>query len=83
LSRIMMVVFMHYLKTKFGIEKNILRISVLKKSANQFWKIINLVSSAMQMLFEVTLFTAAIWLSGSLKNQAVAWHPPLLWLLWV
>lgn len=74
ISRIMMLVFMHYLmkhnaylKTYFEnftfgeIKKGIIR------------KIVALgVPSAMQMLFEVTLFTAAVWLSGSLgkNNQA-------------
>lgn len=75
ISRIMMVVFMHYIlrhnaafKTYF---KNFtfkeIRKSILKK-------IINLgLPSAMQMLFEVTLFTAAIWISGSLgKNSQAA-----------
>jgi MATE family multidrug resistance protein len=75
LSRIMMVVFMHYLMKRnaalthyfenFSFKE--IRKSILKK-------IINLGSpSAMQMLFEVTLFTAAIWLSGSLgKNSQAA-----------
>jgi MATE family multidrug resistance protein len=37
LSRIMMVVFMHYLmKQNSALKKIFLRISVLKKSANQF-----------------------------------------------
>jgi multidrug resistance protein, MATE family len=74
ISRIMMVVFMHYLmkydaemKTYF---KNFsfkeIRKSVLKK-------IINLgFPSAMQMLFEVALFTAAIWLCGSIGKTSQA-----------
>lgn len=75
ISRIMMVVFMHYIlqrNEKFKrYFKNFsfreIRKSILKK-------IINLgFPSAMQMLFEVTLFTAAIWLSGSLgKNSQAA-----------
>lgn len=74
ISRIMMVVFMDLLmrhnKAFKSYFKNFsfkeIRKSILKK-------IINLgLPSAMQMLFEVTLFTAAIWLSGSLgkNNQA-------------
>jgi MATE family multidrug resistance protein len=74
ISRIMMVVFMHYIMKRNSVLNRYfenfsfkqIRKSVLKK-------IINLgLPSAMQMLFEVTLFTAAIWLSGSLgkNNQA-------------
>jgi len=75
ISRIMMVFFMHYIMkrnaeltryfTNFTFKE--IRKSILKK-------IINLgFPSAMQMLFEVTLFTAAIWLSGSLgKNSQAA-----------
>ena len=75
ISRIMMVFFMHYLLQKneafkryfkdFSFQE--IRKSILKK-------IINLgFPSAMQMLFEVTLFTAAIWLSGSIgKNSQAA-----------
>jgi MATE family multidrug resistance protein len=75
ISRIMMVVFLHYIlkmhpKFKsyfqdFSFEE--IRKSVLKK-------IISLgFPSAMQMLFEVTLFTSAIWLSGTLgKNSQAA-----------
>ncbi|MBP2284416.1 MATE family multidrug resistance protein [Flavobacterium sp. CG_23.5] len=75
ISRIMMVVFMDLLmrhnKAFKSYFKNFsfkeIRKSILKK-------IINLgFPSAMQMLFEVTLFTAAIWLSGSLgKNSQAA-----------
>lgn len=75
ISRIMMVVFMHYL-LKYNKELTTyfeqfsfseIRRSVLKK-------IVALgLPSAMQMLFEVTLFTAAIWLSGSIgKNSQAA-----------
>jgi multidrug resistance protein, MATE family len=74
ISRIMMVVFMHYLM-KYNAEmkhyfKNFsfkdIRKSILKK-------IINLgFPSAMQMLFEVALFTAAIWLSGSIGKTSQA-----------
>lgn len=74
ISRIMMVVFMHYLlrynKTFKRYFKNFsfkeIRKSILRK-------IINLgFPSAMQMLFEVALFTAAIWLSGSIGKTSQA-----------
>lgn len=75
ISRIMMVVFLHYILQKQealqGYFKNFsfdeIRKSILKG-------IINLgFPSAMQMLFEVALFTAAIWLSGTLgKNSQAA-----------
>lgn len=74
ISRIMMVVFMHYL-LKYNKELSIyftkFKFSqIRKKVLNQ---IINLgFPSAMQMLFEVTLFTAAIWLSGSIGKTSQA-----------
>jgi MATE family multidrug resistance protein len=74
ISRIMMVIFMHYL-LKYNQE---LKIYFTKFKFNQIRKkvlnqIINLgFPSAMQMLFEVTLFTAAIWLSGSIGKTSQA-----------
>jgi MATE family multidrug resistance protein len=74
ISRIMMVIFMHYLM-KYNQE---LKIYFTKFKFNQIRKkvlnqIINLgFPSAMQMLFEVTLFTAAIWLSGSIGKTSQA-----------
>ena len=74
ISRIMMVIFMHYL-LKYNQE---LKIYFAKFNFNQIRKkvlnqIINLgFPSAMQMLFEVTLFTAAIWLSGSIGKTSQA-----------
>ncbi len=75
ISRIMMVFFMHFIlqnNPKFkkyfkNFTFNEIRKTILKK-------IINLgFPSALQMLFEVALFTAAIWLSGSLgKNSQAA-----------
>lgn len=75
ISRIMMVVFMHYL-LKYNAELNQyfnnFSFKQIKKSILK--KIINLgTPSALQMLFEVALFTAAIWLSGSIgKNSQAA-----------
>ncbi|MBF4471139.1 MULTISPECIES: MATE family efflux transporter [Flavobacterium] len=75
ISRIMMVVFMHYLMKHNAVMHKYFKnftFKEIKKSIIK--KIINLgIPSAMQMLFEVTLFTAAIWLSGSLgKNSQAA-----------
>jgi MATE family multidrug resistance protein len=75
ISRIMMVVFMHYLMKHNAVMKKYFKnftFKEIKKSIVK--KIIGLgVPSAMQMLFEVTLFTAAIWLSGTLgKNSQAA-----------
>jgi MATE family multidrug resistance protein len=75
ISRIMMVVFLHLLlryNEKFRCFFMYFSFREIKKSMLR--KIINLgLPSAMQMLFEVTLFTAAIWLSGSLgKNYQAA-----------
>ncbi|TDE29884.1 MATE family efflux transporter [Flavobacterium ranwuense] len=75
LSRIMMVVFMHYLmKRNLALKKYFKNFSFKEIRKSILKKIINLgLPSAMQMLFEVTLFTAAIWLSGSLgKNSQAA-----------
>jgi MATE family multidrug resistance protein len=74
ISRIMMVVFLHLLlrhNEKF--RKYFKNFSFREIKKSMLRKIIDLgLPSAMQMLFEVTLFTAAIWLSGSLgkNNQA-------------
>lgn len=74
ISRIMMVVFIHFLLQKNSIfQKYFKNFSFDEIQKSILKKIINLgFPSAMQMLFEVALFTAAIWLSGSLgkNNQA-------------
>ncbi len=75
ISRIMMVVFMHYLIVWNKELKHYLSgfsFRSIKKTVLQ--KIINLgFPSAMQMFFEVALFTAAIWLSGIIgKNSQAA-----------
>lgn len=74
ISRIAMVVFMHVilarqeqLKTYF----HNFSFSEIKKETIK--KIVNLgVPSAMQMLFEVVLFTAAIWLCGNIGKTSQA-----------
>lgn len=74
ISRILMVVFMHVILARKDVLKPYfagLRFTDLKKSVLK--KICSLgIPSALQMLFEVVLFTAAIWLSGNLgpKSQA-------------
>ncbi len=75
ISRIMMVVFMHYILKHNIIFKKFFKNFTFKEIKKSILKkIINLgLPSAMQMLFEVALFTAAIWLSGSLgKNSQAA-----------
>jgi MATE family multidrug resistance protein len=75
ISRIMMVVFMHYILKHNVVFKRYFKNFTFKEIKKSILKkIINLgFPSAMQMLFEVALFTAAIWLSGSLgKNSQAA-----------
>jgi MATE family multidrug resistance protein len=67
-SRVVMVIFLYVVlmkKEKFAIYMNRLRINEFKKSV--FKKIINLgFPTALQMLFEVGLFTASVLLAGTL-----------------
>lgn len=75
ISRIMMVFFMHFIlriHPKFKRYFTNFSFGEIKKSILE--KIISLgFPSALQMLFEVSLFTSAIWLSGSLgKNSQAA-----------
>jgi MATE family multidrug resistance protein len=75
ISRIMMVVFMHFILRKNAAFKRYFKNFSFKEIRKSILnRIISLgFPSAMQMLFEVTLFTAAIWLSGSLgKNSQAA-----------
>lgn len=75
ISRIMMVVFMHFLlKNNELLKKYFNKFSFKEIRKSMLKKIIDLgFPSAMQMLFEVALFTTAIWLSGSLgKNSQAA-----------
>jgi MATE family multidrug resistance protein len=74
ISRILMVIFMHFVMKNDHLMAHCFekfKFSTIKKAMLK--KIINLgFPSAMQMLFEVALFTAAIWLAGSINknNQA-------------
>ena len=74
ISRIAMVVFMHVILVKQEALKtyfNGFSLSEIKKEMVQ--KIVNLgLPSAMQMLFEVVLFTAAIWLCGNIGKTSQA-----------
>jgi MATE family multidrug resistance protein len=74
ISRIMMVIFMDLLLRKNEVLKTYFKdfsLKEIKKAMLQ--KIIDLgFPSAMQMLFEVALFTAAIWLSGSIGSTSQA-----------
>lgn len=75
ISRIMMVVFIHYLMKHNAVMKQYFKNFTFKEIKKSILKkIIDLgIPSSMQMLFEVTLFTAAIWLSGTLgKNSQAA-----------
>lgn len=75
ISRIMMVVFMHYLMKHNTVMKKYFKNFTFKEIKRSIIKKIVAIGvpSAMQMLFEVTLFTAAIWLCGSLgKNSQAA-----------
>ena len=75
ISRIMMVVFMHFILSKNAAFKRFFKNFSFKEIRKSILlKIINLgLPSAIQMLFEIALFTTAIWLSGSLgKNSQAA-----------
>ncbi len=74
ISRFAMLLFMHYImisKDKFKMYFQGFKFEQIKKSMLQ--KIIDIgFPSAMQMLFEVALFTAAIWLCGNLGTTSQA-----------
>ncbi len=74
ISRIFMLLYMHYIMTKHSRMKIFLanfNFSDIKKSVIKKITALGLPSS-MQMLFEVALFTAAIWLSGSIGKSSQA-----------
>jgi MATE family multidrug resistance protein len=74
ISRIMMVVFIHYLMKYDSQLKHYFKDFSFKSiQKSMIKKIFDLgYPSALQMLFEVTLFTAAIWLSGSISKNSQA-----------
>lgn len=74
ISRIAMVVFMHMiLARKEQLKHYFHNFSLDEINKEMLQKIINLgLPSAMQMLFEVVLFTAAIWLCGTIGKTSQA-----------
>ena len=74
ISRIMMVVFMHFImRNNIQLKPYFKNFSFKEIKNSMLKKIANLgIPSAMQMLFEVALFTAAIWLSGSIGKTTQA-----------
>lgn len=74
ISRIMMVVFMHYILLRNDAFKKYFKNFSFKEIRKSILKkIINLgFPSALQMFFEVALFTAAVWLSGALGKNSQA-----------
>ena len=75
LSRFIMVIYLWWLLTlKERTKKLVTNIKIVVLDSKMLKKIINLgAPSAMQMFFEVAIFTAAIWLSGLLgKNPQAA-----------
>lgn len=74
ISRIAMVVFMHIIIVKQPKLKSYFQHFSLEKLQKEVYlKIIRLgVPSALQMFFEVVLFTAAIWLCGSIGKTSQA-----------
>ena len=74
ISRIAMVVFMHIiLSRKEKLKQYFHGFSFNELSKETIRKIVNLgLPSAMQMLFEVVLFTAAIWLCGNIGKTSQA-----------
>jgi MATE family multidrug resistance protein len=74
ISRILMVVFMHYImKNNAQLNPYFKNFSFREIKKTMLKKIASLgIPSAMQMLFEVALFTAAIWLSGSIGKTSQA-----------
>ena len=73
-SRILMVVYIWFLlKSKKKFQDYVTRFNFRKLEKKVIRKIINLgFPSALQMFFEVAIFTAAIWLSGVLGKNAQA-----------
>ena len=73
-SRVIMLIFMHYImksKTKFHYYFEGFRLKEIKKETNR--KIIKIgLPSSMQMFFEVALFTGAIWLCGMIGTTSQA-----------
>lgn len=74
MSRILMVVFMHHiLRRNNGLKPHFSGFSLKKIQKEKLRKIFDIgMPSAMQMLFEVALFTAAVWLCGNIGKTSQA-----------
>ncbi|CAM3367645.1 putative multidrug resistance protein NorM [Flavobacterium longum] len=74
ISRIAMVVFMHFiLRRNNDLRPHFNDFSFKKISKQKLQKIIDLgTPSALQMFFEVTLFTTAVWLCGNIGKSSQA-----------
>jgi MATE family multidrug resistance protein len=74
ISRILMVIFMHFImKNNAQLNPYFKNFSFREIKKSMLKKIASLgIPSAMQMLFEVALFTAAIWLCGSIGKTTQA-----------
>jgi MATE family multidrug resistance protein len=74
ISRILMVVFMHFImKNNVHLNPYFKNFSFREIKKSMLKKIASLgIPSAMQMLFEVALFTAAIWICGSIGKTSQA-----------
>jgi MATE family multidrug resistance protein len=74
ISRIAMLIFMHIILSKQErLKQYFLNFSLNEIKKETIIKIVNLgVPSAMQMLFEVVLFTAGIWLCGNIGKTSQA-----------
>lgn len=74
ISRIFMVLYMHWLLSRNEkLKQYFTGFNFKKLKAAMLKKIISIgLPSSMQMFFEVALFTAAVWLSGSLSKNSQA-----------
>lgn len=74
ISRILMVLFMHFiLRRNNDLKPHFSGFSLKKISKAKLKKIIDIgMPSSMQMLFEVALFTAAVWLCGNIGKTSQA-----------
>ena len=74
ISRILMVVFMHYIMVRTEkLKPYFSKFQLVEFSKSIFRKILDIgFPSAMQMLFEISIFTAAIWLSGIIGETSQA-----------
>ncbi|RZJ74597.1 MAG: MATE family efflux transporter [Flavobacterium sp.] len=74
ISRVLMVIYMHYILSRNAKLKTYFKDFSFSEIKTSMLKRITAmgVPSSMQMFFEVALFTAAVWLSGSIGKSAQA-----------